>query len=155
MAGIFRKVQAAVRNTKTYKIGLLQTKAYRILKQHTDDLLNHLEITSTEWAFLGLLYDHDTGIRAMDAASELGVEAPFVTVLVKKLEKQSLVETEEDKNDSRVKRICLTLSGRKFVQETEEYLRKEMRVLIKGGNISDISSYITVLELIIQNAPEK
>jgi MarR family transcriptional regulator for hemolysin len=155
MAGIIRKVRAAVQNSKTYQIGLLQTKAYRVLKQFVDDALEHLKVTSTEWAFLGLLYEANTGMRAMDIAHELGVEAPFVTVLIKKLEKQGFIEAREDSKDRRAKRICLTDLGRTFVKETEVYLRGELRTLIKGGNISDIASYITVLELIIENNPKK
>jgi DNA-binding MarR family transcriptional regulator len=150
--GIVGKLQAMIRNRKTYQIGLLQAKAYRILKHHTTEALAPLNISTTEWAFLGLLYDAETSIRASTAAEELGVEAPFITVLIKKLTHQGLVTTKTDKDDSRVKLLSLTPKGRTFVVDTEVYVRNKVRPLGKGAGISDIAGYVAVLESIIQNS---
>ncbi len=80
----------------TYNTGLLQTKAYRILKSHTTELLRPYGITTIEWAFLGVLKDHKQGLRAVTIAQIIGVEQPFVTVLSNHLKKKQLVQIAPD-----------------------------------------------------------
>ncbi len=148
MTGIFKKISAAARNTTTYRIGLLQAKAYRVLKQHTAKALEPLDISTIEWAFLGLLTETPAGIRAAVAAEELGVEAPFVSALLKKLEKKQLIDAAEDTTDSRAKLLRLTKKGEAFVASTEQHLRAAMRPLVAGVSLSDLLAYISVLEAI-------
>ncbi len=152
MSNIFEKLTSAANNTTTYRIGLLQAKAYRSLKQQTTEALAHLDISTTDWAFLGLLYDHKDGMRATDVAEELGVEAPFVSVLLKKFETREFLFIETSPDDSRSKVVSLTEVGRAFVPSTEKNLRLHMRQLVSGASIQDIVAYISVLETIIQNA---
>ncbi|MDQ2933042.1 MAG: hypothetical protein M3Q80_01540 [bacterium] len=151
MIGILSKIKTAVHNKTTYRVGLLQTKAYRILKNNTDKALKRHAITSVHWAFLGILNDQINGMRAIDAAIELGVEAPFVTRLFSELEMKKLVDAIADTEDSRVKIICLTEEGKKFVKTTEIELREHMRSLIKDVSVNELMSYLTVLEKIIKN----
>jgi DNA-binding MarR family transcriptional regulator len=152
--GIVAKVGAVIRNRKTYQIGLLQAKAYRILKQHTSNALEHLNISTTEWALLGFLNDQPKAIRANVVAEVLGVEPPFVTVLIKKLEKQGLLSIEADASDNRSKLIELSAKGTAFVGETELYVRDKMRPLAQGTGLTDIAGYVAVLERIIENASQ-
>jgi DNA-binding MarR family transcriptional regulator len=152
MSGIIKKISAATNNQTTYKVGLLQAKAYRALKKHTTEALAHLDVSSVEWAFLGILYDNKNGIRSSDAADELGVEAPFITATFGKLEKKDLVETKVDKTDSRAKLLCLTASGRQFVTSTETHVRSKMRPILTGLSAKDVISYLVVLEKIIENS---
>ncbi len=155
MTGIFKKISAAARNTTTYRIGLLQAKTYRVLKQHTAKALEPLGISTIEWAFLGLLTETPSGIRAAVAAQELGVEAPFISALLKNLEKKQLIESGADKTDSRAKLLHLTKKGEAFVQSTEQHLRSAMRPLVAGISLSDLLAYITVLEAISKNREKK
>jgi DNA-binding MarR family transcriptional regulator len=150
--GIVAKVGAVIRNRKTYQIGLLQAKAYRILKQYTTNALQHLNISTTEWALLGFLNDQPKPVRASVIAEVLGVEPPFVTVLIKKLEKQGLVSIQPDPNDNRSKLLELSAEGTEFVGKTELYLRDKMRPLAQGTGLSDVAGYVSVLERIIENA---
>ncbi len=155
MAGIVKKIRTAAQNTTTYRIGLLQAKAYRALKQYTTKALAHLDISTVEWAFLGLLFDEPNGLRASEAALELGVEAPFITVLHKKLGKKKLVEAKQDEHDTRAKVLFLSKEGRRFVEETEIYLRGKMRPLVRGTSMKDILAYISVLQTIEENSSDK
>ena len=155
MTGFIKKIQMAARTTTTYRVGLLQAKTYRALKQYTTAALAHLDITTVEWAFLGLLYDAPKGMRASEAAAELGVEAPFITVLHKKLGKKKLVEAKQDENDTRAKVLFLSKEGRAFVAETEIYLRDKMRPLVSGSSMRDILAYISVLQTINKNSSKK
>jgi DNA-binding MarR family transcriptional regulator len=149
---IIKKISLAAKNQKTYRVGLLQTKAYRILNQKTTELLSKYQISSTEWAMLGLLFDSKDGMRLIHAADALGVEAPFVTQMIAHLKKYDLVVQAADAADSRAKVARLTDKGRAFVEETEIYVRKEMKSLLKGASIRDILGYLAVLQKITENS---
>ncbi len=148
---IFQKIQTISQNRKTYRVGLLQAKAYRVLKHHTSNALSEYKISTTEWAFLGLLYDAPEGMRSSAIAQELGVEAPFVTQLVKKLEKTNFLIEKEDEKDSRAKIISLTKVGIIFVDTTETKLREVMKPLIKGISPGALTAYLEVMQSIIKN----
>jgi DNA-binding MarR family transcriptional regulator len=151
---IFRKIASAARNRTTYAAGLLQAKAYRILKQRTTELLAPAGISTIEWAFLGLLIDNDS-LRAQEAAYELGVEAPFVTVMAANLSKKGFVSIAKDADDSRAKNISLTATGKRFVAKTETELRAGMRGLVSGASPNDLLGYLAVLECIVENGQKK
>ncbi len=149
--GILKKIHTVAKNHTTYQVGLLQTKAYRALKGHTDAALESSGITSVHWALLGLLRDNPSNFRASDAAMELDVEAPFVTRMLAELTKKKLVESSQDPRDNRAKIVCLTKMGKKFVDETERMLRSAVRPLILGVSAGELADYLVVLEKIIKN----
>jgi DNA-binding MarR family transcriptional regulator len=138
---------ARSRNSWTsYKIGLLQTKAYRALKAHTTTVLKPFQLSTVEWALLGILHEQQAGIRSMDVADLLGVEQPFITVLLKKLSDRELVHIEPHASDRRVKLVTLTPSGRDFVVTTEEVVLAGMKPLLGKLKSPDIATYLTVLQ---------
>ena len=148
---IIEKIKRVVWNRTTYRLGLLQTKAYRILKNHTDEALSQYSLSSVDWAILGLLHDNREGLRSKEVADELGVEAPFVTTLCSKLEKIKFVTSHVNSIDSRAKNIQLTSKGHEFVSSTEEHIHNHMKKLLRGTKSDDLLSYIAVLEKIIEN----
>ncbi len=153
--GMLKKIRMAARNRTTYRVGLLQSKAYRSLQQHTAGKLAPSGISPSDWAFLGLLYDNaENPIRPREIADELGVEAPFVTRLFEQLRKKGLVQKKPDPRDRRATLLFLTAQGREFVQRTEALLREETKGLLKDIPRGDILSYIAVLEKIIENSNE-
>lgn len=141
-------IPAQQRNRTTYRIGLLQAKAFRILKSHTAKVLKPLDLNAAEWALLGLVYEHES-IRPSEAAHEIGVEPPFITTMVAKLKKKGVIRESVEVGDKRSKSIALTESGKKFVVETEQIVRKDMRSLIGGVNATDLMGYLAVIETII------
>ncbi len=154
MMRIIKKIQLAAKNRTTYKTGLLQAKAYRILKHHTSKALEKHGMASIHWAFLGLIFESKGGIRSSDAAEELGVEAPFITKLFTDLHKKGLVRMNVDPTDSRARLINLTDEGVRFVPIIESYLRAEIGPLIKDIPLNELISYLAVLQKIITNAKE-
>ena len=147
-----KNLHRAVRNAKTYRVGLVQAKAYRFLKQHMSLLLLKHGITTIEWALLGVLFDSLTGTRMNAVATELGVEVPFVTVMAKKLSRAGYIDTVIDARDARAKLLTLSSKGRAFVEKNERELRDDLRPLLKGVSIPDLMAYMKVLEKIIENA---
>ncbi len=136
----------------TYKTGLLHAKSYRILKNRTSAFLEPYDMSTIDWALLGLLYEQKEGMRLIAIAETLGVEAPFITAMVDELEEKGYVSRESDTKDKRAKIIKLTLKGRSFVPKIESELRTEMKGLLKGLSLSDIFGYLKVMEAIISNA---
>ena len=153
MIRMLHKLNLAKQNRTTYRVGLLQAKAYRILKSRTTQLLKPLGISTTEWAFLGLLHDHGS-LRTKAAALELGVEAPFVTSLVLSLKKRGLVSDAKESKDIRAKSLELTEEGVSFVETTEKVIREGMRPSIRGAHMNDLLGYLSVLETIVNNGTE-
>jgi DNA-binding MarR family transcriptional regulator len=152
---ILKKITTAGENRTTYRVGLLQSKAYRVLRQHTDKKLVPFDISSTHWAFLGLLYDAKEGMRPGTIAEELGVEASFVTRLLNEFTKKGFIKKTVDPNDSRATLLLLTEKGRTQVSKIESHLRTEIAPLIEGVSLSDLLSYLEVLKQIIENGTKK
>jgi DNA-binding MarR family transcriptional regulator len=148
---ILTKISRVARNSTTYRVGLLQARVYKILKERTSVVLAPLGVSTTEWAFLGLLKE-TKAMRPKHIAEELGVEPPFVTFMVTHLKKEKLVEESVDTRDSRAKMLSLTPKGKTFVEKTEKFIRNEMRPLIAGTSPGDLSGYLTVLEKVIENS---
>ncbi len=149
---LINKIALAAKNQKSYRVGLLQTKAYRVLKQHTAQALEQYDISTVEWAFLGLLNDQREGLRMNIVAQELGVEAPFVTQMMHKLDKTKYLEYKQDPQDSRAKLIMLTDDGKQFVDSTEKHLRQALKPLLKDIGINGILTYLEVLQKIVDNS---
>ncbi len=91
------------------------------------------------------------GVRPKGAAEELGVEAAFVTNLVSDLTKKGLVESKADTNDSRAKYLHITEKGVTFMDSVEPKLHDAMRPLLKNISFNELSTYLIVLEKIIEN----
>ncbi len=142
------------RNRTTYRIGLLQAKAYRELKHVTAEHLKPFDLSTTHWAFLGLLLDSGA-LSPSSAAEELGVEAPFISVMAHTLKERGLVAEEKDAEDSRRKVLCLTPKGESFVAEAESYMRTKMRPLIAGISPASLGAYMHVLEHVLLNTKKK
>jgi MarR family transcriptional regulator for hemolysin len=149
---LIKKITTAAKYYKTYQVGLLQTKAYRVLKHHTARVLSEFDISTIEWAFLGLLYDNPKGIRLNILATELGVEAPFITQITTRLKKTQYFEHREDPEDSRAKIILMTKEGKAFVDKAEKHLRAETKALFQDVSAADLLTYITVLDKVIHNS---
>ncbi|MBC7982180.1 MarR family transcriptional regulator [Candidatus Parcubacteria bacterium] len=153
MGTILKKIKDTIQNRKSYRAGLLQARVYRVLKGYSQDkLMSGYGLSTIDWALLGLLHDNVNGLRPSVLAEALGVEPPFVTVLVSKLKKLGLIDVKTRKDDSRVKIFFLNEKGNKLVPEVEKYLREEMKVLVHGINPKDLMTYLSVLEQIVENS---
>lgn len=152
MIRIITKIKNAIRNRTTYRAGLLQARVYRALKTYTGEKLAFFNITTMDWALLGLLHDNRDGLRSSELADELGVEAPFITVLFAKLQKMDLIDSKLDPKDSRAKNIFLTTKGKQFMPKVEKVVYEEMKVFIEGIPKGDMLTYVTVLEQMNENS---
>jgi len=152
MSKVVKKIRSILNTRKTYQVGLLQDKAYRVLKLETKAVLKPFGITPTQWAFLGILCDNKAEIRLNGLAQELGVKAPLVTVIFTHLKKMNLIDSHKDEDDSRAKKVFLTKKGYEFVTQVEKTLRKEIRPLLNGLSLKEVVAYVSVLEAIVKNS---
>ena len=136
----------------TYRTGLLQAKAYRLLKQTTSQALRKYHISTLDWAMLGLLYDHPKGLRFNVVAKTLSVEAAFVTALAEELVTKKLLIITPDPQDRRAKVITLTAHARALVPEIEKVLRQSVKGLLSGIQRRSLLTYLDVLARIVDNA---
>jgi DNA-binding MarR family transcriptional regulator len=143
--GIFKQI-IELKDLTTYTVGLLQTRAYRVMKRKTDEFLKPFDISSTEWAFLGLLHEAKDGITSQRLSVLLGVEAPFITALAPKFETRKLLQYKKDLGDKRAKHIHLTEQGHEFVKKIESLLRKESKGWLGGLSVREVATYVKVLK---------
>ena len=136
---------------KTYNVGILQDQVYRILKKETNLILVDYEITSFDWAVLGILFESKDGENAVDLAEEIGVSQAFVSKVLKKLEKSKYIELKKE-TDGRYKKIHLSSFGRERVEKIEPVLKQKMKVLLKNIDLTDLYGYVNTLKKISENA---
>lgn len=127
-------------------VGYLQTKAYRKLKQRTGEFLKPYDISSIEWAFLGLAHEYKDGVRSNNLATELGVDPPFITSLASRFEKEKILKYIKDKSDGCAKKILLTDKGHALVIEIEALLRSESKKWFEGISIREVITFLKVLK---------
>ncbi len=136
----------------TYQIGVLVARTHRELKAHTDTVLAPYELTSVDWAILGLLHDdRGAGMKLIDLSEELGVEAPFVTLRIKRLQTRELISVKSGTKDKRERLATITPLGTKIVTIIEPILRSASREWLKGVGPLDVKGFITVMKTVVLN----
>lgn len=134
----------------TYKTGLLQAKAYRIMRGHLAKILSSYSLSIPEWTILGQVFEQE-GIRLAEISLILSVEAPLVTTLTDQLEHKGLVTRTDDPMDRRAKLITLTEKGKELVPKIEAEASKIILSLMKDVSEEDMLAYNRVLEFIVKN----
>ena len=136
---------------KTYNVGILQDQVYRILKKETNVILIDFNLTSFDWALLGILYESKDGEYAVNLAEEINVSQAFISRIIKKLIKENYVEVKKSQ-DARFKNIYLTHKGNAHVEKIEPILKNKMKKLLKDITLTDLYGYINTLKKISENS---
>ncbi len=147
---LFDHIRTIARNRKTYAVGLLQSRAYRALKQQTAILLKEDGLTPVEWSMIGIIGDRPASICASDIALILGVKAPLVSRLIKRLHAGGWIDIVKS-GDKRQRFLVLTSHGNKMLDTIEKRLHVGMRPLLRGVKAKDLLGYLHTLEAIEGN----
>lgn len=134
----------------TYKSGLLQAKAYRIMRSHLAKILSAYDLSIPEWTILGQVYEQE-GVRLAEISDILSVEAPLVTTLTDQLVLKEFVTRTDDPQDRRAKLLTLTPKGKELVPQIEHSASIRMKELMHGITDEDLFAYNRVLEFIVKN----
>ena len=143
-------IATAKKYAKTYRLGLLQAHAYRILKQRTTSVLEQYNLSTLDWALLGALHD-DGEMTYKHAAHLLAVTSPVVTSLCERLLEKKLITIRKDESDARIKHISLTSHGSTFVSTKEADIRTAMKDVVAKASTRDLLGYVAVLQAIIDS----
>ena len=135
---------------KTFELGLLQAKAYRILKRQTKKSLSAFSIDDIEWSILGLLSGHGQ-LTSSELAVYLGVKKPFINKLAAELINKNLVEKVDHEIDRRSFYYQLSAIGNELVVNIETKLVKDMKKLVEPVSLFELRGYKKTLEKIIKN----
>jgi DNA-binding MarR family transcriptional regulator len=139
---------------KSYKIGLLQTKAFRILKQQTNEALKPFNINATDWAVLGLLLEEKNGLQLKWLASELGVKQPYLTRSISKLKELGFISTATSESHTRATNAFITEKGKKFVISTESIIVKKVKPIFSNASPRNLIGYLQTLIAVASVAEE-
>jgi DNA-binding MarR family transcriptional regulator len=90
--------------------------AFIAMRRELEASVRKAGLTVTQWKALGAL-EHWPGATHSDLVKYLEVEAPSVTSLVNGMERKGWVKRERSDSDARVKRLHLTLRGRRLLEE--------------------------------------
>jgi MarR family transcriptional regulator, transcriptional regulator for hemolysin len=93
--------------------------AFITMRRELDSTLRRSGMTLTQWRALGLLL-HKPGTTHSELVQQLDIEAPSVTSLVNGMERKGWVRQSRAAADARVKRLFLTASGRRLIEEASE-----------------------------------
>lgn len=141
-------------NMPTYKSGILQVKAYRILQENVSQTLEKFDINPSKWSILGLVYENKDGIRLSEIANILNVEPPLITQLVNELKQKRIMELHPHPQDKRAKLLFLTSKGKSLIPSVEQLLTETLNKLLANITKEELDAYRKVLESIIKNAKQ-
>lgn len=148
---VIKRLQEIIDLRKTYALGLLQAKVYRLLKNHTRSSLKPYDIGTLEWACIGLIQSKK-GMQPKELARELGVKLPYITQMMKKFSERNFIVYEAHPSDKRSKVIHITKQGREFVKQVEKKVKHDAQKIAHGISRSEIITYIKVLKKLERNA---
>jgi DNA-binding MarR family transcriptional regulator len=137
-----------------YTAGVLQSKAFRILKKKTNEVLEPLDVNATDWGILGLLMREKAGLRLSELSREVGVKAPYITKSIDHLEKKDFVCVQQDSLDSRARIAVLTPAGKKFVINTEKLVVRQLKIVFKNVSTRDMYGYVKTLDTVVRDFSE-
>ena len=144
-------MQLLLEYRKSYTAGLLQSKAFRILKKKTNEVLEPLGVNATDWGVLGLLLKEKDGLRLTDLSREVGVKAPYITKSITTLAQLGYVSVGVHKEDTRAKIATITKEGKLFVGRAEKLVAKQLQFVFKNVPIRDLLGYVRTLDVVVRD----
>lgn len=133
----------------TYQAGLLQAKAYRMLKEFMTFQLKRHSLSMMEWALLGYMYDRKAvPLRINDLASYFDVDISLISNMLNRLEHTKMVTRKIDEEDRRMRWVQLTLPAQEQVKNIEKHLRTQLAVWLRDIDHAELTGYVSVLKKI-------
>jgi len=134
----------------TYNTGIVQAKAYRAMRISLTNALKKYNLSMSEWALLGTIYDRKF-VKYSDLADLLEVKAPLITKIVDGLIDKELVNSVKDKDDKRSKLLTVTPKATKSIPEIEKNVKNNTKNLIPDISHSELLIYVKVLHSLAKN----
>lgn len=107
---------------------LLMNQVMHLYVQRSTQLFRNWDIQPGQAGLLWAL-SRNTGLSQKELAKKMGIKPPSITVMIKKMESEGLIEKQQDKSDQRIMRIFITDKGRKnafYMDQVLNQLEKEV-----------------------------
>ena len=102
---------------------LLVNQVLHLYIQRSMHLLLDLKIHPGQCGMLWGLSQND-GLSQKELASKMGITPPSITVMIRKMEAEDLIEKHQDEKDQRITRIYITEKGRKIAENMDDALHQ-------------------------------
>ena len=102
---------------------LLVNQVLHLYIQRSMHLLRDLKIHPGHCGMLWGLSQND-GLSQKELASKMGITPPSITVMIRKMEAEDLIEKHQDEKDQRITRIYITEKGRKIAENMDDALHQ-------------------------------
>lgn len=131
----------------TYRAGVVQSTAYRLLKKFTEDIVSEHGLTTMQWFIIGTIYDAgDIGIGVTELSKAVDTNVPYITNTLNLLHGKGIITREGRAGDNRAKVIKIAPDYVAQVEKIEASLRAKMRDTIYAEvTPEELRAYITVL----------
>ena len=129
-----------IRETASFALA----KVCRAHRSNVGELLAEVGLHVGQEMVLVELWDED-GLRGGDLAARLGVEAPTVTKMVRRLERCCLVERRQDREDARSFRVYLTGEGRSLEERVALCWERAEEQLLAGMSVGERRNFLLLL----------
>jgi MarR family transcriptional regulator, organic hydroperoxide resistance regulator len=129
-----------IRETSSFALA----KVCRAHRGNVGEMLAEVGLHVGQEMVLLELWDQD-GLRGVELASKLGVEAPTVTKMVRRLERCGLVERRQDQEDARSFRVYLTGEGRSLEERVARCWERAEEQLLAGMNAGERRNFHRLL----------
>jgi DNA-binding MarR family transcriptional regulator len=131
---------------------------YEVLRTHCVEQGKAYVITPPQWGILSFIaHKQEQTIGVL--AQRLGVDAPAVTNIVKRLEQSGLVERVRDREDQRVVKVSLSEEGQEMVRSLQPVVEGFNGQLLPGPQrqafIEDLQRFIARVSTVVPDSAER
>ncbi len=128
---------------------------YEVLRTHCVEQGKAYVITPPQWGILSFIaHKQEQTIGVL--AQRLGVDAPAVTNIVKRLEQSGLVERVRDREDQRVVKVSLSEEGQEMVRSLQPVVEGFNGQLLPGPQrqafIEDLQRFIARVSTVVPDS---
>lgn len=105
--------------TLNYTVGYMLAQVCKLHRQHADSLLNQVELHVGQEMLLNQLWESG-GMTQSQLAERMLLQPATVTNMLRRLEREGVVERRDDANDHRISRVYVTAKGEELKDAVSE-----------------------------------
>ncbi len=117
-----------------------------------DERLKDLGVTQARWTTMVYLQKGGEGLTQRELASLMAIENPTLVRLLDSLEEQGLIERRPCQHDRRARRLFLTESGERFMDDLNDRAQALREEMLAGIGDDEIECALQVFQKIMVNA---
>ncbi|PLS81732.1 hypothetical protein CYG49_01120 [Candidatus Saccharibacteria bacterium] len=133
----------------TFEACVLQSRAYRNLRDFMVEQLKPYDLTMMEWVLLGLVNaSMPEGMTPSEISKTIDVGLPMVTNMVDRVAQMGLVRSDKDLHDRRRRIVVATDKGSVMAGDIEAHNRVALRLWLADIDREILNGYIETMGII-------